>query len=149
MNNLECVSDRLVEVGSEDGGPSDRGLESFEGESGALVCFVAPFHSPGSPLSFSLNPLVPRRLSEPGTHRLSGGRLKSLPVANCWLRLKWWLSKARSYFLTIPRSLALLDALSKLSWVKRFFMLLALSKPIKKVFFPTNTIFCGRRTPET
>ena len=43
MNNLECVSDRLVEVGSEDGGPSDRGPESFDGESSALVRFAAAF----------------------------------------------------------------------------------------------------------
>lgn len=39
MNNFKSVFNRLVEVGSGDGGVGDRGLESFDVEFGASVCF--------------------------------------------------------------------------------------------------------------
>ena len=41
VNNSRCISNRLVEVGSGDGGPSDRGLESLDDE--PRVCFTVTF----------------------------------------------------------------------------------------------------------
>lgn len=82
MSNLECVSNRLVEAGPEDGGLSECGLESFEGESRPQSVSRLPYLSPAGLLSSAPRPLAPRRPAAGGDPSFMGKQAEATYVSN-------------------------------------------------------------------